>query len=172
MVPRSWMKENRGYSIILKHLLAQRDLLRRRWDAQVVVVGGPRWDDSQEQIEASCRRFADLIRSSIHWHRAVWLEAQHQLYNVGLKWDLIASEANARYAEHDAIERLRRIVEDVLPDVLASERARRGLAAINRELAGALSTLKREGEGSAASALRSAIESFDPGKYGSAFDEL
>ncbi|MGZ3529571.1 MAG: AAA domain-containing protein, partial [Vulcanimicrobiaceae bacterium] len=69
---------------------AQREVLRRRWQAQVASSGGPQWDDSDE-VEATCKRYSDLIRTSLEWHASVWKNVQRSLYDVGLRWDLLAT---------------------------------------------------------------------------------
>lgn len=150
---------------------AQREVLRRRWEAQVVSAGGPQWDDSGE-VEATCRRYSDLIRSSLEWHSTVWKSVQQSLYDVGLRWELLIAESNSRYAEHDAFERLQRIVDEQLPQIMAAERARRRVSAISEELHGASLVLTRDADSPTVVALRSAIDSYDPEKYRTAYEEL
>lgn len=150
---------------------AQREVLRRRWQAQVASAGGPAWDDS-DTVEATCRRYSDLISSSLEWHSSVWKSVQQSLYDVGLRWDLLIGESNSRYAEYDAFERLQRIVDEQLPQIMAAERARRRMSAILGELERASVVLARDGDSPTAVALRSGIDSYDSEKYRKAYDEL
>lgn len=153
-------------------LARKRDDLKRRWNAQVAAIGGPALDGETADLENVFARYRPLMQSALDWAEATWSPALGALSSVGFRWEACKAEADARYAEHDQLERIRRVVVEVLPSAFAAEHARRRWATVESQLSAAEAKAACWSDAGSAAPLRSALREKRPDAYREAYDNV
>lgn len=72
-------------------------------------------------------QFVPQIRSALSWHTHAWKPLESDLVEQGLLWMKLANEAPPAQTPHHRAERLRFVVREKLPTVVATEASRRRL---------------------------------------------
>lgn len=72
-------------------------------------------------------QFAPQIRAALAWHTHAWVPLESDLIGQGLRWLALADDAPPAQTPHHRAERLRFVVREKLPDVIAAEVRRRRL---------------------------------------------
>jgi very-short-patch-repair endonuclease len=153
-------------------IASRRAALRRRWEAQVEPIGGPSAASLGEEPEITALRYSPLIAGALEWQRKIWEPVEARLTSVGLAWSVLRAEADAAYPEADNAGRIARCVADVIPRVMAAERARRRWAAVDAECTRLRRLAASWPASEAVRPLRQAVDDFDDLSYRSAFAEV
>lgn len=151
---------------------SRRAALRRRWEAQVEPIGGPSATSLGDEPEVGAQRYAPLITGALEWQLKVWQPLEGRLASTGVDWGVLRAEADATYPEADNAGRIARCVTDVLPQVMAAERARRRWAAIDAECTRLRRLAASWPASEAVRPLRQAVDDFDDVAYRNAFAEV
>lgn len=150
--------------------------LRDRWSRQVSVLGGPALEALGPEPEQSCRQFAPLIQRALDWVTDTWLPLEHELRQHGLRWDVLLSEAAPVLMPFGDLLRIRAVVVEQLPQIMAAQVARLELEDVERRLRELSGRLELTGGGTAEAPtlrqLREAVSILDPAAYHEAFERL
>lgn len=79
------------------------------------------------QPEEFAFQFVAQIRAALAWHTQVWLPLEASLIEQGLIWATLVNDAPPAQTVHHRAERLRFVVREKLPNILAAEARRRYL---------------------------------------------
>lgn len=79
------------------------------------------------QPEEFAFQFVPQIRSALGWHTQAWMPLEVGLVKQGLLWVELANDTPPAQTPHHRAERLRFVVREKLPDVMAAEVRRRRL---------------------------------------------
>jgi len=126
-----------GKPVRLEHFqallsLAELELAREKlvgwWARQMMPHGVPDLKQiSNLQPEEFAFQFAPKIRTALAWHTHAWIPLESDLIGQGLNWMMLADDAPPAQTSHHRAERLRFVVREKLPDVIAAEVHRRRL---------------------------------------------
>lgn len=98
------------------------------WARQMKPHGAPDLKQiSNLQPEEFAFQFVSQIRDSLDWHAQAWMPLEVGLVEQGLCWLALANDAPPAQTPHHRAERLRFVVREKLPDVVAAEVRRRRL---------------------------------------------
>jgi very-short-patch-repair endonuclease len=150
----------------------RRDALRRRWTNQVSPLGALLGDQLGEEVEVKAQEFGIQMRAALHWSVRQWKPMNQRAEEHGLRWDCLVAEIDVRLANTQFSERVRHMVTDVLPSVLAAEEARRAWSRLEREIIRFKETACCWAVAAPAEALRTAFERFDVDGYRKAYVEI
>ena len=150
----------------------RRAALRRRWAAQVEPIGGPASATLGDEPEVGAQRLAALISAALDWATRTWANAEARLASVGLAWAVLKAEADAAHPEKDNAGRIELIIDNVLPQVMSTERARRRWDCIDEECVRLRRLAATWPASEAVRPLRQAVDDFDDVAYRRAFEEV
>jgi very-short-patch-repair endonuclease len=153
-------------------LVHKRDALRRRWRLQVESIGGPPAESLGEDVETGAHRLTTLLSGALGWWQTTLAPAIARASATGFLWQTAQREAETRYAASDQVSRIRRLIEEVVPNAFAAEQARRRSYELEAQVeqlraAAANWPLSRPG-----SDLRRAIDIASPEAYEAAYNEI
>ncbi len=98
------------------------------WARQMRPHGEPDLKQIAElQPEEFAFQYVPQIRSALSWHMQAWMPLESGLVEQGLLWVVLANDAPPAQTPHHHAERLRFVVREKLPDVVATEARRRRL---------------------------------------------
>ncbi|CAH1087068.1 AAA domain-containing protein [Candidatus Nitrotoga sp. 1052] len=112
----------------LAKLELARGTLASWWARPIMPHGVPDLKQiSNLQPEEFAFQFVPKIRTALAWHTHAWIPLESDLIEQGLHWMMLAEEAPPAQTSHHRAERLRFVVQEKLPDVIAAEVRRRRL---------------------------------------------
>lgn len=113
----------------LAELELARGILVNWWARQMMPLGMPDLKQiASLQPEEFAFQFVPKIRTALAWHTYAWIPLESDLIGQGLRWVALADDAPPVQTSHHRAERLRFVVREKLPDVIAAEVRRRRLA--------------------------------------------
>ncbi|MEP6878422.1 MAG: AAA domain-containing protein [Nitrosospira sp.] len=114
--------------LYLTELELARGVLVGYWARQIRPHGAPDLNQTTGlKPEEFAFQFVSQIRSALDWHTQAWLPLENSLIEQGLLWIALSNEAPPAQTQHHRAERLRFVVREMLPDVIAAETRRRRL---------------------------------------------
>ncbi len=112
----------------LAELEQARETLVVWWARQMMPQGVPDLKQiANLQPEEFAFQFVPKIRTALAWHTHAWIPLESDLIGHGLHWMMLANDAPPAQTSHHRAERLRFVVREKLPDVIAAEIRRRRL---------------------------------------------
>lgn len=112
----------------LAELELARGILVGCWARQMRPHGAPDLKQiSNLQPEEFAFQFVPQIRASLDWHAQAWMPLEVGLIEHGLLWVALANDAPPAQTHHHRAERLRFVVREKLPEIVAAEVRRRRL---------------------------------------------
>lgn len=112
----------------LAELELARGALAGCWARQMMPHGLPDLKDiSSLKPEEFAFQFVHQIRSALDWHTQAWMPLEIGLVEEGLLWLALANDAPPAQTPHHRAERLRFVVREKLPEIVAAEVRRRRL---------------------------------------------
>jgi len=106
------------------HLLIARATLVTRWQQHLEPHGLPSLKTAPDPVQFAAQHVAS-IKSCLDWHTDHWRSIESEFLEQGLAWPRLLDEAPPSTSAHHRAERLRHTVFQLLPRVIAAERARR-----------------------------------------------
>jgi len=164
--------------LFLAELELERETLVGWWARQMMPHGVPDLKQiSNLQPEEFAFQFVPKIRTALAWHTHAWTPLESDLIEQGLNWMMLADDAPPAQTSHHRAERLRFVVREKLPDVIAAEVRRRRLEYLKASFAKLVAELQRmDGVVSSASVivrnLKHAVEAKTVNDYCDAFLRL
>ena len=112
----------------LAELELARGVLIGYWERQMRPHGAPDLKQTTNlKPEEFAFQFVSHIRSALDWHAQAWAPLENSLVEQGLLWPALSNEAPPAQTPHHRAERLRFVVRELLPGVIAAEMRRRRL---------------------------------------------
>ena len=147
----------------------KRQELGRRWERQMVALGGPAIGGVGEEVERFCRRYVTRISDALAWRGAQWDTAQKALAQMGLRVDALKSAQRER-ADDTAKQHLPTANAQAaqIANRLALLRLADAEAQLER-LRGTLETFAREQAEGVVTALRDAVVTQNAAIYREAY---
>lgn len=128
----------------LAELELARETLVGWWARQMMPHGVPDLKQiSNLQPEEFAFQFVPKIRTALAWHTHAWTPLESDLIGQGLNWMMLADDAPPAQTSHHRAERLRFVVREKLPDVIAAEVRRRRLEYLKASFAKLEAELQR-----------------------------
>jgi very-short-patch-repair endonuclease len=160
----------------LSRLMNLRQDLASRWDRQVAALGTPPSTEMGEEVEKTLMQFCDSIEGCLNWHAQTWLPLQHQLEDLGLRWEKFLAEQPAVVGADGELVRIGRAVNNSLFPILDARFKKLKLLQLEeefRELKGRLKLAARLAKSSKATAkLLAAVSDEDSADYHDAYERL
>jgi very-short-patch-repair endonuclease len=114
------------------------------WVRQMSPHGAPDLKQiSNLQPEEFAFQFVPQIRASLDWHAQAWRPLEVGLVEQGLLWHALTNDAPPAQTPHHRAERLRFVVREKLPEVVAAEIRRRQLEHLKANFGKLLAELQR-----------------------------
>ena len=128
----------------LAKLEMARETLASWWARQMMPHGVPDLKHiSNLQPEEFAFQFVPKIRTALAWHTHTWLPLESDLIGQGLHWMMLAEDIPPAQTSHHRAERLRFMVREKLPDIIAAEACRRRLEHLKASFAKLEAELQR-----------------------------
>lgn len=103
---------------------ARRELVGR-WQRQITPLGAHDATALGQHPEVICHQYVSRLQQCLDWYQHIWLPLENQLKQQGLLWEKLLMELPVAVAENDQILKLRVVVREYLPALLAAEEKRR-----------------------------------------------
>ncbi|MFZ2303048.1 MAG: AAA domain-containing protein [Gallionella sp.] len=128
----------------LAELALARGSLIGWWARQMVPHGVPDLKQiTNLQPEEFAFQLIPQIRTALAWHTHAWAPLESDLIGQGLRWMALVDDAPPAQTLHHRAERLRFVVREKLPDVIAAEVRRRRLEHLKMSFAKLEAELQR-----------------------------
>ena len=118
----------------LSRLKTLRQDLASRWDRQVAALGTPPSSEMGEEVEKTLMQFCDSIENCLGWHEHTWLPLQHQLEDLGFRWEKFLAEQPAVVGADGELVRIGKAVNQSLLAILDSRYKRLKLLQLEEEM--------------------------------------
>lgn len=115
-------------------LLGARRRLLMRWNQMAQSHGVPAVPATAGEPEMFAGQFVPTIRACLDWHRRYWVDVRQALVAQGLKLADLDQELPVFAHAYPQAARLRHMVTAILPPIVAAEKKRRRVAALEQEL--------------------------------------
>ncbi|OGX44041.1 MAG: hypothetical protein A3I71_00580 [Omnitrophica WOR_2 bacterium RIFCSPLOWO2_02_FULL_63_16] len=162
--------------LTVAQLKVTREGLVGRWYHQVVNINGPDIAKVQDQPEAVASRLQEQCKDALNWYHAIWIQILNQLTELGFRWEAFMKEVPPDLSPQGELRRLREVVTNRLPGLLAvrlnqayAQRAEETLAQL-REIA--KWALNKNPAASTLTKLIEAVSRMDSQTYREAFERL
>lgn len=149
----------------------KRQELGRRWERQMVALGGPAIGGASEEVERFCRRYVTRIANALAWRNGQWDTAQNALRQMGFRVDALLSALRER-TDDTAKQHLPTAQAQIaqIENRLALLRLAEAEAQLER-LGGTLEAFAREQAEGVVAALRYAVVTRDATMYREAYTQ-
>ncbi len=114
-------------------LVEKRKALGVRWNNQITIRGGPKWEDFGPNPEAGAAAFVQQIQLLTRWQADQLSPLIERLKNAGFDWNSFIEAQPVAPGEHAELRRLISAVVEVLPAILSARIAALQLRALDRK---------------------------------------
>jgi len=153
---------------------AARSDLVRRWERQIIAVGGPSLADFAERPEELGRQLAPRVQTLLNWHTDSWLPARERLTMIGLDFEALLESTPLQAGQNAELRRLLQAVSDDFARAASAELTRITLAELNGKLTAQFQYLnalsKSTPSGAVVAELKRAIEDLRPAEFRAAYE--
>lgn len=146
--------------------------LAKRWDRQVVPLGGPAIGELGPAAEVVAPLLATRVKSALDWPSLRWASCQVQLQSLGLRLDDLAAAAQAPLSATPQIGHVRVLADGHVLPALRARRSELALEALRRTEAALRAALGAGRRSTTVERMFRALEQRDPSVYAAARDRI